>query len=118
MGERVRFQGDANFNNWIVKGMLRRQPLIDFQTGEVAGLRGMPDPDVLAHAATSGRVLVSHDYHTMPTYFAELLASSKHSPGVILLHQNVPIAQAIDSLLLVWEASEPHDWYDTLTYLP
>lgn len=91
---------------------------MDFQTGEVAGLRGMPDPDVLRHTAASGRVLVSHDYHTMPTHFAEHLASGEHTPGVILLHQNLPIAQAIDALLLVWEASEPDDWYDALTYLP
>ena len=118
MGERVRFQGDANFNNWIVKGVLRRQPFIDFQTGEMAGLRGMTDPDVLRYITASGRVLVSHDYHTMPTHFAEYLASGEHTPGVILIHQTLPITQAIDLLLLVWEASEPGDWYDALTYLP
>lgn len=118
MSGQVRFQGDANFNNLIVKGVLRRQPLIDFQTGEAAGLRGMSDPEVLRLTATSGRVLVSHDYHTMPTYFGEHLANGGHIPGVILLHQNLPVAQAIDALLLVWESSTPDDLNDTLTYLP
>lgn len=99
--ERIRFQGDANFNNWIVRGLIRRQPLIDFQTGESAHLHAVPDPDVLARVTSMNRILVSHDYHTMPTHFATYLASGRHSPGVLLLHQTLPLAQAIDALLLV-----------------
>src|SRR5579862_2740364 len=68
MSERVRFQADANFNALIVKGLPRRQPLIDIQSADAAGLAGMPDPEVLALTAQSGRILVSHDYHTMPTH--------------------------------------------------
>jgi hypothetical protein len=34
------------------------------------------------------------------------------------LHQTLPVAQAIEALLLVWEASAPNEWEDTLTYLP
>jgi hypothetical protein len=29
MSERVRFQADANLNVLIIKGLLRRQPMID-----------------------------------------------------------------------------------------
>lgn len=118
MSERVRFQADANLNASIIKGLLRRQPLIDILTADTAGLAGIPDPEVLARAAEAGRVLVSHDYHTMPSHFAEFLASGHHSPGVLLLHQQLPIAQAIEALLLVWDASEPEEWRDQLTYLP
>jgi hypothetical protein len=118
MGERVRFQADANFNALILKGLLRRQPLVDIQTAETAGLTGVADPEVLALAAYAGRVLVSHDYHTMPAFFSAYLASGEHSPGVLLLHQTLPVAQAIEALLLVWEASVPDEWQDTLTYLP
>ena len=118
MSERVRFLADANFSAVILKGMLRRQPRVDIQTADAAALAGIPDPEVLARAAQSGRVLVSHDYHTMPGHFADFLASGQHSPGVLLLHQTLPVAQAIDALLLVWEASDPEEWRDTLTYLP
>ncbi|HEY7976246.1 MAG TPA: DUF5615 family PIN-like protein [Ktedonobacterales bacterium] len=118
MSERVRFQADANFNAVIMRGLLRRQPLMDIQTADAAGLAGVPDPEVLARAAQSGRVLVSHDYHTMPRHFADFLASGQHSTGVLLLHQMLPVAQAIEALLLVWEASDPEEWRDTLTYLP
>lgn len=118
MSEHVHFQADANFNAVIVKGLLRRQPLIDIQSADEAGLAGVPDPEVLVRAAESRRILVSHDYHTMPDHFAEYLASGHHSPGVLLLHQQTPIAQAIEALLLVWDASEPDEWRDQLTYLP
>lgn len=118
MSDRVRFQVDANLNALIIKGLLRRQPLVDIQSADEAELAGVPDPEVLAHAAKAGRILVSHDYHTMPIHFAQFLASGQHSPGVLLLHQQLPIAQAIEALLLVWSASAPEDWRDLLTYLP
>ncbi|MBF6591607.1 MAG: DUF5615 family PIN-like protein [Ktedonobacterales bacterium] len=118
MSERVRFQADANLNAVIIKGTLRRQPLVDMRTAEVAGLAGVPDPEVLARTAQAARVLVSHDFHTLPGHFADFLASGQHSPGVLLLHQTLPVAQAIAALLLVWDASDPAEWRDRLTYLP
>jgi hypothetical protein len=54
----------------------------------------------------------------MPVHFADFPASGQHSPGVLLLHQQLPIAQAIEALLLVWDASAPEEWRDWLTYLP
>ncbi|MGH2501022.1 MAG: DUF5615 family PIN-like protein [Ktedonobacterales bacterium] len=118
MSERVRFQADANLNALIIKGLLRRQPMIDIQLADTAGLAGVADEEVLARTAEVGRVLVSHDYRTMPGHFADFLASGRHSPGVLLLHQQLPIAQAIEALLLVWDASAPEEWRDRLTYLP
>jgi len=118
VSDHVRFQGDANFNNWIIKGLLRRLPAIAIQTAEAAHLHGMPDLEVLEQAAADGRILLTHDYHTMPEHFGAFLASGHHCPSVILLHQTLPIAQAIDALELVWEASSLDEWRDTLTYLP
>lgn len=118
MSDRVRFQADANLKALIIKGLLRRQPLVDMQSADAAELAAIPDPEVLARAAAAGRILVSHDYHTIPDHFAQFLASGQHSPGVLLLHQQLPIAQAIEALLLVWSASAPEEWHDQLTYLP
>ena len=116
--ERIRFQADANFSRWIVKGLLRRHPAMDIQSAEAADLRGLPDPEVLARAAAEGRALLTHDYHTMPQHFGDFLAGGSHSPGVFLLHQNLPIGQAIDLIELIWQASMPEDWTDAFTYLP
>jgi predicted nuclease of predicted toxin-antitoxin system len=58
---KLRFQADADLNEDIVKGVLRREPGIDFQTATSDGLRGLSDLEVLALAAEEGRILVSHD---------------------------------------------------------
>ena len=44
----VRFQADADLNHIIVQATLRREPSMDFQTAQGAGLAGVPDPEVLA----------------------------------------------------------------------
>ncbi len=118
MTERIRFQADEDFNSLIVKGLLKREPLIDFHTTAQAGLQGLPDPVRLARAAEQGRILVSHDVKTMPGHFVAFLASGQHSPGVFLIGQDVPIGTAIEALYLVWEASVPEEWRDQITHLP
>jgi hypothetical protein len=118
MSKQIRFLADEDLNTLIVESLLQRQPLIDFQTVPAAGLKGTPDPALLAFAAEQGRILVSHDFSTMPTHFANFLESGQHSPGLFLIHQELPIAQAIAELLLIWEASTAEEWYDQVRYLP
>ncbi|HEY7349894.1 MAG TPA: DUF5615 family PIN-like protein [Ktedonobacterales bacterium] len=118
MSEQIRFQADEDFNDWIVKGLLRREPLIDFETVPEVDLRGLPDPALIAFAAERGRILVSHDLSTMPTHFAHFLEGGHHSPGLFLIRQTLPISQAIEALYLVWQASTPEEWFDQMEYLP
>lgn len=42
----VRFQADADLNHIIVQATLRREPSMDFQTAQGAGVAGVPDPEV------------------------------------------------------------------------
>ncbi len=52
---KIRFQADADFNEDIVAGILRREPRVDFRTAGQAGLRGLDDFQALAMAAKEGR---------------------------------------------------------------
>lgn len=61
----IRFMADADLNQGIVAGCLRREPEIDFLSANDAELEGVPDPEVLSCAAAQGRVLVSHDFQTL-----------------------------------------------------
>jgi hypothetical protein len=56
---------------------------------------------VLAIAAAQGRILVTHDFRTIPKDFAEFLSAGNSSPGVFLVKQRTPFAQVIDELVLV-----------------
>lgn len=81
---RVRFQADADLRQAIVLGVIRREPDLDFQSANQAGLEGIRDPKVLSIAASDGRVLVTHDRRTMPTEFGEFIVSQR-SAGVLVL---------------------------------
>lgn len=71
----IRFQADADLNQVIVSGVLRRNSSIDFQAANVSDLSGLTDLEVLLVASREERVLVSHDQRTMPKYFAEFISA-------------------------------------------
>ncbi len=114
---KVRFQADADLNEDIVTGILRREPGVDFRTAAAAGLRLLSDLQVLTLAAREGRVLVSHDRRTMPRAFGDFLRTSE-SPGLLIVSQRTDLLTAIDELLLVWMSSEAEEWINRLGTIP
>jgi len=69
----MQWVADENFNNDIVRGLLRRRPDIDLVRIQDVGLSGVDDPTVLEWAANEGRVLLSHDASTITRYAYERL---------------------------------------------
>jgi hypothetical protein len=114
----VRFLADASLHHAIVGGCLRREPSMDFVSAHAAKLEGLSDLDVLALAAAHGRILVTHDFRTMPRHFAEFLASGATSPGVLLVKQHTPLGAVIEDLVLIWTASTPDDWKNRIIVIP
>ncbi|MEH2042301.1 DUF5615 family PIN-like protein [Nostoc sp.] len=101
----------------MVTGTIRRQPDIDFQSAYAALLESKKDPEVLAITAQNGRVLVTHDRKTMPAEFGEFIMSQTSS-GVLILSQNMSISDAIEALILVWEASTAEEWVNQIMSIP
>ncbi len=60
----ARFLADENFNNQIVRGILRQSPDIDIVRVQDADLSGADDPTVLAWASQEGRIVLTHDVAT------------------------------------------------------
>lgn len=113
----IRYQADADLNQAIVTGVLRREPKIDFQIALVAGLEGVKDSDVLMIAARQKRILISHDCKTMPSEFAEFITSHQSS-GVIIVSRKLSIEATIEELLLIWAASSAEEWVNRIAKLP
>ena len=113
----MRFQADNDLNQNIVRAVRRRNLQIDFKPAHEANLHELSDEEVMAQAAGEGRVLVSHDRRTMPLYFAEFI-SKQTSMGVILISQELPLNQAVEELLLMWEASEAEEWVNVMLSIP
>jgi hypothetical protein len=117
----VRFQADADFDRRIVQATLRREPRIDLQLATAArdgaGLRGVPDNQVLTVAACEGRILLSHDHRTMPRHFADFIAVES-SPGVMIIPQRMLIRIAVEWIVTVWAASDTEEWRNQIMILP
>lgn len=116
--ERIRFLADENFRFPIVQGIRRIQPQIDILTAREANILGLPDLQVIVHAATDHRILLTHDVRTMGTHFATFLASGQHSPRIFFVMHVRPIGDVITTIHLIWQASEPEEWIDRYEPLP
>ena len=114
---KIRFQADADLNEDIVAGVLRREPGVDFRTASEAGLRELSDIEVLAIAARDNRILISHDRRSMPNHFARFI-EIETSPGVFIVSQNKDVIAVIEELLLIWGASEAEEWINRICTIP
>jgi hypothetical protein len=70
---KIRFEADSDFRNSAVLATARRWPFIDIRSAQCLIPDAFSDPDILAFAASEGRVLLSHDVSTMPEHFRRFL---------------------------------------------
>jgi predicted nuclease of predicted toxin-antitoxin system len=114
---RPKYIADADLSEKIVAAVLRREPAIDFLNASDGGTRGLSDPEVLALAAATGRILVSHDRKTMVRHFAEF-CREHHSPGLITVRQKANRKLVVDSLVLTWAASSADELHYASIFAP
>jgi hypothetical protein len=113
-----RFLADHDLNEHIIDGVLRREPAIEFLRARDVGMSDRPDPEVLEYAATHGLLLVSHDVNTMPACAQARLAEGKLMAGLLMVQQTQPIGPVIDTLVMIWSASEPAERHNQVWFLP
>jgi len=109
---------DENFNNDIVRGLLRRNPDLDIVRVQDVGLRGEEDPVILEWAANEGRVVLTHDAATMAQFAYERVKAGLSMPGVIEVADDLSTRQVIEDILLLAEVSETREWEGQVIYLP
>ena len=108
----IRFAADEDFNNDIVRALRRALPEVSIVGVREAGRGGQPDPEILTWAAAEARVT------TMTRHALESVARGEPMPGVIAVHQRLPIGDVIDDLLLVASCSLATDWVNRVGFLP
>lgn len=112
------FLADENFNNDIVRGIQRRNPIANIVRVQDAGLSGADDPTILEWAAQSKRVLLTHDVATMTKYAYERVQVGKPMSGVFEISRSVPIGVAIEEITILMECSLDGEWDGQVRYLP
>ena len=109
---------DENFNNNIVRGVLRRKPDADIVRVQDVGLSGADDPRVLEWAAQQGRILLTHDVSTITRYAYERIEAGQEMPGVFEVSRTTPIGPVIEDIVLLLECSFEEEWAGQIIYLP
>jgi hypothetical protein len=109
---------DENFNNDILRGMLRRHRALDLVRIQDHGLSGQPDEAVLEWAAHNNRVLISHDVTTLSKHAFDRVAAGKRMPGLFQVPRSVAVSAAIEDLILIAECSLDGEWEGQVRYLP
>lgn len=107
---------DENFNNDLVRRVLRRNPRLDIVRIQDVGLSGTGDKAVLEWAAREGRVLLTHDVSTLTRH-----APDQSRPSHVRRVRSDPrryLATAIEDILLLAELSHPGEWEGQILYLP
>lgn len=114
----MKFLADENFDNRIVRGLLRRQPDLDIIRVQDLEIAGADDPTVLAWAAQAGRILLTHDEKTIPNYAYERLAAGQTIAGVIVASDSLAISTVLEDIQLIVECSSADEWLNQLQRLP
>jgi hypothetical protein len=114
----MRLAADENFNNDIVRGLLRRRPDVDILRIQDTAMYGREDPAVLEWCAQEGRVLLTHDVNTITHYAYERVQANLPMPGVFEVRRGISPGDVIDELLLLVDCSLEGEWEGQVRYLP
>ncbi len=114
----VRFLADENFNNQIVRAILRQNSDIDIVRVQDVDLSGADDPTVLAWAAQEGRIVLTHDVATMTTFAYQRIQAGLSMPGLFEVSRRVPVGLAIEEIILIAEYSIEGEWEGQVRFLP
>ncbi len=114
----LRLLADENFDNTIVRGLFRRNPMLDIVRVQDVGLSGKDDPTILEWTAQEGRVLLTHDVATITRYAYDRVRQGQPMPGVIEISMDAPTGRVIEDILALVECSQEGELEGQIQYLP
>ncbi|NET60269.1 MAG: hypothetical protein F6K47_30240 [Symploca sp. SIO2E6] len=114
----LKLLADENFDNTIVRGLVRRRPSIDIVRVQDVGLSGEDDPIILAWAAEEGRILLTHDVATITGFAYERVKQGLSMPGVLEVSTHSQIGRVIEDILLIEDCSLEGELEGQIQYLP
>jgi len=114
----LRLLADENFDNDILRGLLRGNPHLNVVRVQDVRLSGADDPIILEWAANENRILLTHDVTTITNFAYERIRVGKYIPGIFEVNLNVPIKVVIEDVLLLAEGSLEGEWENQVVYLP
>ena len=115
---RPRFLADENFNNDILRALLRALPVLDIIRVQDTCVAGADDPTLLAWAAQEDRILITHDVQTIPRFAFDRVRAGLRMPGIIEVSGSLPLGPALDDLGLLISATQDDEWINQVKFIP
>jgi hypothetical protein len=111
---------DENVNPRLRDALQRRLPdMVAWRVGDPgASALQASDPDILIWCEANNFILITNNRTSMPIHLRDHLMTGRHIPGIFILSPDMAIGETADELALIWEASEPDEYFDRLSYLP
>lgn len=110
---------DENFNNNVLRGLLKAKPDLDYlRAQDIPEISGKDDPTLLEWAAEQNRVLLTHDVRTITRYAYDRVREGKPMPGIIEVKRIPSLSRLIEDILIVIETSTPGEIEGKVFYLP
>ena len=113
-----RFLADENFNNDLLRALVRRLPDLDIVRAQDTTAAGADDPTLLAWAAREGRTLLAHDVQTIPRFAYDRVRPGQPMPGVVEVAVSAELGAALEDLLLLIGATRDDEWPDQVKFVP
>lgn len=117
---KVRFLLDENVSPRLQTGVWRHTPAIDvLRVGDPgAPALGTLDPAILHSLDQTQRLLITHNRVSMPEHLQAHHAAGAHHWGLVWIRPQAQMSELIESVVLIWNASEAEEWVDQLAWLP
>ncbi|MBM3993253.1 MAG: hypothetical protein FJ303_03715 [Planctomycetes bacterium] len=117
-GSVVRFLTDEDVPRDIVSGLRNRLATLDIVRVQDVGLMATDDCEILAWAASEGRLLITRDRSTVTRHAYDRVRNGLPRPGVFVIAEGMSIGQAIKELELIALASIAKEWRDRVIFPP
>jgi hypothetical protein len=82
------------------------------------GLAKASDDEILEYAAAAPMIVVSNDVNTMIGFANERIASGQPFAGLIVVRRKQPFGKIVESLQLIWTATEAEEWAGRIEFIP
>ena len=114
----IRFLADEDFNNDILRGLLRHLPKLNIIRVQDIEMRNVDDSIILAWAAQENYVVLTHDVNTMVAVAFQRTQEDLPMPGVLAVQRLAPLAKAIDDIVFLAQVGEEADFRDQVRFIP
>ena len=114
----MRFAADENFDGTLLSQLLRRFPTLDIVRVQDTEMYQSPDSAMLEWAANEGRIVLSHDEHTLIHDAYARVKDGLAMPGVVIIPGQHDIGSVLEDLELAIVASKPDEFNNRVVHIP